>query len=68
MRRRLETQEDVRRLLAFVVREVEADKMSIPKAKALIYAGMSLSAVLSDHDLERRVAVLEEAPITGRKR
>lgn len=59
MRRKLDNQEDCRRLLAFVIREVEADKMEIPKAKLLIYAASTLSSVLSEHDVEQRLAELE---------
>lgn len=61
MARSLNTQADVRRALAWVWREVEADRMELPKAKVLIYGALSLSQVLSEHDLEARILALESA-------
>lgn len=58
--RQLKTQADVKRALAWVWRELEADRMPVPKAKALIYGALSLSQVMTEHDLEERLRVLEE--------
>ena len=60
--RSLKTQGDIRRALAWVWREVEADRMPIPKGKALVYTALSLSQVMTEHDLEKRIEALE----TGR--
>lgn len=57
--RSLKTQDDIRRALAWVWREVEADRMEHRKAKVLIYGALSLSQVMSQHDLERRIEALE---------
>ncbi len=58
--RQLKTQADVKRALAWVWRELEADRMPVPKAKALIYGALSLSQVMTEHDLEERLRALEE--------
>lgn len=58
-RRDLSTQDAVRTALAWVWREIEADRMPIPKGKALIYGALSISQVLRDTDLERRLEALE---------
>jgi len=58
--RQLKTQADVKRALAWVWRELEADRMPVPKAKALIYGALSLSQVMTEHDLEERLRKLEE--------
>jgi hypothetical protein len=58
--RQLKTQGDVRRTLAWLFREIEADKIPVQKGKALVYTLMSLSAVLTEHDLEERLRALEE--------
>lgn len=57
--RSLKNQDDVRRALAHVYREVEADRMAPGKGRVLIYCALSLSQVLTDHDLEKRIAALE---------
>lgn len=59
--RSLKTQADIRRALAWVWREVEADRMELRKAKTLIYGALSLSQVMTQHDLEARIAALEGA-------
>ncbi|GLH67313.1 hypothetical protein [Geothrix edaphica] len=57
--RSLKTQEDIRRALAHVYRELEADRVDPGKARVLIYCALSLSQVLGEHDLEKRVEALE---------
>lgn len=57
--RSLKTQADIRRALAWVWREVEADRMELRKAKTLIYGALSLSQVMTQHDLEARLEALE---------
>ena len=57
--RSLKTQGDVKRALAWVFREIDADKMPVPKGKALVYTLMSLSSVMTEHDLEARLNALE---------
>jgi hypothetical protein len=57
--RSLKTQEDVRRALAWVWREAEADRMDVQKARLLVYCALSLSQVLSEHGLEARIEALE---------
>lgn len=59
--RQLKTQSDVRRALAWVFRKVESDEMPVAKGRCLIYAALSLSQVLSEHELEQRIAALEAA-------
>lgn len=58
--RRLKTQDDCRRALAWVFTEVSVDRMSPSKAKVLIYAALSVSSVLAKHDLEMRLEALED--------
>jgi len=57
--RSLKTQSDISRALAYVYREVDGDRMDVAKARALIYCALSLSTVLSEHDLEARILALE---------
>jgi len=57
--RSLKTQGDVKRALAWVFREMDAEKMPVPKGKALVYTLMSLSSVMTEHDLEARLEALE---------
>ena len=57
--RSLKTQADIRRALAWVWRQVEADNMEPPKAKTLIYCALSLSGVMTEHDLEARMEAME---------
>lgn len=59
--RRLKTQEDCRRALAWVFREVEKDRMEPGKGRALTYVALSISGILAEHDLEKRIKDLEEA-------
>lgn len=59
--RSLKSQDDIRRALAHVFREIEADRMDPTKGRVLIYAAMSISTVLAEHSLESRIAALEEA-------
>ena len=60
--RQLKTQADIARALAWVWREIEADRMDEKKGRTLIYGALSLSTVLSEHDLEARITALENAP------
>ena len=64
-RRQLKTQDDIRRALAHVYREAESDRMEPAKARVLIYCALSLSQVLSEHELEQRIAALEAAQASG---
>jgi hypothetical protein len=57
--RRLDSQDDIRRALAHVYREVEADRMPVQKGRALIYAALAISQVITETDLEARIAALE---------
>ena len=57
--RSLKTQSDISRALAYVYREVDGNRMPPNKARVLIYCALSLSTVLSQHDLEARVLALE---------
>ena len=57
--RSLKNQSDISRALAHVYREVDADRMDVGKARALIYCALSLSTVLSENDLEGRILALE---------
>jgi hypothetical protein len=57
--RRLKTQENCRSAIAWIFRELEKDRMDAGKARVLIYAALSISGILSEHDLEKRVEALE---------
>ncbi len=57
--RTLKTQSDISRALAHVYREVDGGRMDLAKARTLIYCALSLSSVLSEHDLEARIVALE---------
>ncbi len=59
--RSLKTQADIRRALAHTYRELEADRLEPGKARVLIYCALSLSSVMSEHDLEERIQALEAA-------
>jgi hypothetical protein len=60
MARRLATQDDVRKALAWCWKEIEADRMDVQKGRALVYCAMSVSNVLSEHSLEQRLEALEQ--------
>lgn len=57
--RRFNNQEHCRQAIAWVFRELERDRMKPDKARVLIYAALSVSGILSEHDLEKRVEALE---------
>ncbi len=59
--RRLKTQDNCRVAIAWVFREVEAERMDAGRARVLIYAALSISSILSEHDLEKRLEALETA-------
>ncbi len=59
--RSLKTQNDIARALAYCYREMDADRLAPAKGRALIYCALSLSQVLGEHDLERRLEALEAA-------
>ncbi len=63
--RQLKTQGDIRRALSHVYREAEADRMEPGKARVLIYAALSISSILSEHDIEARIAALEVRAAKG---
>lgn len=58
--RSLKTQDDIARALAHVYRELDANRLEPAKGRVLIYCALSLSSVLTEHDLEKRLEVLEE--------
>jgi len=57
--RRLKNQENCRQAIAWVFRELEKDRMEAGKARVLIYAALSISGILADHDIETRIELLE---------
>ena len=59
--RSLKTQDDIARALAHVYRELDANRLEPAKGRVLIYCALSLSSVLTEHDLERRLEALEAA-------
>ena len=59
--RSLKTQSDIARALAHVYRELDGDRLEPAKARVLIYCALSLSQVLSEHDIEARLVALEAA-------
>jgi hypothetical protein len=59
--RSLKNQDDIARALAHVYRELDADRLEPAKGRVLIYCALSLSSVLSEHDLEQRIEALESA-------
>ena len=59
--RSLKSQADVQRALAWLWREIEATRIPVDRGRCLIYCALSLSQVLSEHDLEARVKTLEAA-------
>ena len=61
MQRRLKSQDNCRQAIAWVFRELEQDRMDAAKARVLIYAALSISGILSDHDVEQRIQALELA-------
>ncbi|MDP2876242.1 MAG: hypothetical protein Q8O00_08665 [Holophaga sp.] len=61
--RRLKTQEDVRFALSSIYRQLEAETIDIPRAKAMIYCAQTISRVLSEHTLEERVKALEASTL-----
>jgi uncharacterized protein (DUF2225 family) len=59
--RRLKNQENCRQAIAWVFRELEKDRMEAGKARVLIYAALSISGILAEHDVEQRIKALEES-------
>ena len=59
--RRLKTQENCRQAIAWVFRELEAERMDPARARVLVYAALSISGILSEHDVETRIQALETA-------
>ena len=57
--RSLKNQDDIARALAHVYRELDANRLEPAKGRALIYCALSLSQVLSEHDIEKRLEALE---------
>lgn len=57
--RRLKTQENLRAAIGWVFREVAADRMKVDKGRVLIYAALSISSILSEHEIEARIVALE---------
>jgi len=59
--RRLGSLGDLRAALAFVIRELEADRMDTRKGRALIYGLSTLAGILQGVDFEARLARVEAA-------
>jgi hypothetical protein len=59
--RRYATQDNCRQAIAWVLRELENDRMDAGKARAMIYGALSISGILSEHEVEKRIQVLETA-------
>ncbi|MBF0515850.1 MAG: hypothetical protein HQK97_01860 [Nitrospirae bacterium] len=59
MARRLQTMSDVRRYLANLINEADADKVSIEKATKLSYMANILKGIIQSGDFEERLAALE---------
>ncbi len=57
--RRLHSIANVKACLADVVRELEADRMDVQKARALVYALATLAGIIQGHDMEQRIKQLE---------
>lgn len=57
---RLNSATDVRKRLAHVWREVEANRMDLPKARTLAYIGQVMLGVIQASDLEARLHEVEE--------
>lgn len=57
--RRLKNQEDCRRAIAWVFRELSEDRIRPDKGRVLIYAALSISGILSEHEMESRIQALE---------
>ena len=57
--RRLKSLEDVRRFLAYVIKEVESDRMDATKGGRLGYLASILIRAVEGSDLEKRVGELE---------
>ena len=56
---RLKTQDNCRQAIAWVFRELKADRMRPDKARVLVYCALSISTILSEHDIEERITALE---------
>ena len=66
--RRLKSQEDCRRALAWVFRQVEKDIMAPAKGRVLIYAALTISGILAEHDIESRIEAIEHRMVEREKR
>jgi hypothetical protein len=65
--RRLKTQDDCRRAIAWIFTELSTDRMKPDKARVLIYAALSCSSILTDHELEDRIQRLETLQHQGHR-
>lgn len=63
---RLKTLADVRRFLARVANDLDADVIEKDKARCLGYLCSTLQAVIRDSTLEERVAALEKSVEGGK--
>lgn len=59
--RRLKTLEDARRFLADVTNKLNRDQIDANKASKLGYLIQILARIIEGNDLEKRLAVLEQA-------
>ncbi len=57
-RRTLKTQLDCRRALAWIFGELEADRLDVPRARAMTHAVTSLSAILERSEMEAELEAI----------
>ena len=58
-RRRLKTLQDLRRFLARVTNDLDADRITESKARCFGYLASTMSTIIRDSELEQRVSELE---------
>jgi hypothetical protein len=61
MERRLKTLEDVRRYLAYLIREIEADRVDPQKGGRLAFIASVLLKAIQGGELERKIEEIERA-------
>ena len=64
--RRLKTQEDCRKALAQVYRQLEDETLDPARARVMIYCALSVSSVISGQPLEERIQKLETTVLQKR--
>jgi len=63
--RRLKTQEDCRKALASIYRNLEENQVDPTKARVMIYCALSISQILAGQPLEDRIQKLESVVRRG---